>query len=126
MNLEHGDYSVAIDGNIIIATMKGSFNEYGARALTGQMRANIESFHGTCFCILVNALELDGLTPKGYEELDKYNDWLNCQNMLAKAMVGNSDTISTIINSRIPSKREQNIKEFDNILDAMTWLKLQS
>jgi hypothetical protein len=126
MNLEHGHFTVTVYTNIIIATMKGSFNEYGAKALTDAIIAKIESFHGARFSIIVDDLELEGITPQGYEELNKYNEWLNGQNMIAKARVVNSSVILSIDNVRIPAKKKQKIKEFDNVLAAIEWLKLQS
>lgn len=87
MTLNHGDFEVSVDGNIIIVELKGSFNEYGAKALTEQIKATIETFAGVPFSIAVNDLALEGITPEAYEQLNNYNSWLNGQNMRAKAMI---------------------------------------
>jgi len=105
--------------------MEGSFNEYGARALIKAIVDKIEKFNGEPFSIIVEDLQLEGITPEGYEELNKYNEWLNGQNMIAKARVANSAVILNIDSVRIPTVKKQKIKEFNNVPDAIEWLKLQ-
>jgi hypothetical protein len=126
MNQEHGTFTVTVDTNIIIAKMEGSFNEFGARALIKAIVDKIEKFNGEPFSIIVEDLQLEGITPEGYEELNKYNEWLNGQNMIAKARVANSAVILNIDSVRIPTVKKQKIKEFNNVPDAIEWLKLQS
>ena len=126
MNLEHGIFTVTIDTNIIIVIMKGSFNEFGARALIDSIKAKIKSFNGTKFSIIVEDLELEGITPEGYKEINKYNEWLNNQNMIAKARVANSSLMLDIDHRLIPAIQKQNIKIFEDVPSAIEWLKLQS
>ena len=126
MNQEHGTFTVMVDTNIIIAKMKGSFNDFGVRALIEAIVDKIEKFNGEPFSIIVEDLELEGITPEGYEELNKYNEWLNGQNMIAKARVANSAVLLNIDSVRIPMVKKQKEKEFNNVPDAIEWLKLQS
>jgi len=103
MNLEHGIFTVTVDTNIIIITMKGSFNEFGARALIDSIKAKIK-----------------------YKEINKYNEWLNDQNMIAKARVAKSTVTLDIDNRLIPAIKKQNIKIFEDVPAAIEWLKRQS
>jgi hypothetical protein len=126
MSLEHGHHSITIEDNIIIIELTGSFNEYGARSLTDDIRRTIKQFKGKPFCILLNDFALEGITPEGYKEIDEYNVWLNTQNMIAKAIVIKIDILSKMEESRIPAKAQQNIKSFRNMPDAVDWLKIQT
>ncbi|WP_435236848.1 hypothetical protein ACR30L_04505 [Psychromonas sp. PT13] len=126
MNLEHGIFTVTVDTNIIIITMKGSFNEFGARALIDSIKAKIKSFKSAKFSIIVEDLELEGMTPEGYKEINKYNEWLNDQNMIAKARVAKSTVTLDIDNRLIPAIKKQNIKIFEDVPTAIEWLKRQS
>jgi len=126
MNLEHGIFTVTVDTNIIIITMKGSFNEFGARALIDSIKAKIKSFKSAKFSIIVEDLELEGMTPEGYKEINKYNEWLNDQNMIAKARVAKSTVTLDIDNRLIPAIKKQNIKIFEDVPAAIEWLKRQS
>lgn len=125
MRRNHGSFIVSIDENIIVATLYGSFNEFDAVDLTEQLIAKIDSFHGKPFCMLINNLELEGLTPEACEEIDSYNEWLNGQNMIAKAFVVNSPLQFDLPSLNIPSKQKQNIKQFGNAASAIEWLESQ-
>ncbi len=123
--MEHGGHSIVVNGNIIVLKLTGAFNEYGVFKFTQDVKGVIESFNGKIFSILVNNLELLGGTPEAYAELEKYNKWLNNQNMVAKAMVIKSSATLGIINSLVPSIKLQNMKDFDNKYEAIEWLKSQ-
>ena len=126
MSLEHGHHSITVEDNIIVIELAGSFNEYGAKALTDDIRRTIKKFKGAPFCILLNDFALEGITPEGYKKIDEYNAWLNTQNMIAKATVVKIDVLLKMEESRIPAKAQQNIKSFRNMPDAMHWLKIQT
>lgn len=121
----HGEHSIVINGNIIVLKLIGAFNEYGVFKLIQNIKEVIKRFNGKIFSILVDYLEFLGGTPEAYEELEKYNKWLNNQNMAAKAMVIKSSATLGIINSLLPSIKKQNIKEIDNKSEAIEWLKSQ-
>jgi len=84
MNLNHGDYSVKIDKNIIVVDLNGAFNEYGVREFIAEVKSIIVRFSGTPFSILMNNISVLGATPQAYEELNDYNTWLNTQNLVLK------------------------------------------
>ncbi|WP_019616754.1 hypothetical protein [Psychromonas ossibalaenae] len=123
--MEHGEHSIVVNGNIIVLKFTGAFNEYGVFKFTQDVKNVIEGFNGNIFSILVNNLELLGGTPEAYEEFEKYNKWLNNQNMAAKAIVIKSSATLGIINSLVPSIKSQNIKDFNNKSEAIKWLKEQ-
>tara|TARA_R110001592_G_scaffold70332_1_gene215630 strand:- start:469 stop:981 length:513 start_codon:yes stop_codon:yes gene_type:complete len=126
MSLEHGHHSITVEDNIIVIELAGSFNEYGARALTDDIIRTIKKFKGAPFCILLNDFALEGITPAGFKKIDEYNVWLNTQNMIAKATVVKIDVLLKMEESRIPAKAQQNIKSFRNMPDAIHWLKIQT
>ncbi|UUO25007.1 hypothetical protein FGD67_18650 [Colwellia sp. M166] len=124
MVIAHGEVSIFLQNeNIIIAKLKGAFNEYGAQEYTDGIKQIITQLDGQNFSILINLLELMGGTPEAYKELEDYNKWLNSQNLLAKAMVINSMITLDIINMYSPSRGEQKSETFDNETDAIAWLK---
>jgi hypothetical protein len=122
MEIEHGEVTITVDKNIIIVKLEGAFNEFGAKKYTVGVKQIIDTFQGKPFSILINNLEVLGGTPEAYEELEKYNQWLNTQNLVAKAMVISSITTLDIINLLSPSRQSQQSKNFDNEEDAMQWL----
>jgi hypothetical protein len=123
MDIEHGEVTFTLDENIIIVKLEGAFNEFGAKKYTAGVKQIINTFQGRPFSILINNLEVLGGTPEAYEELEKYNKWLNTQNLIAKAMVISSITTLNIINLLSPSRQSQNSKNFDNEEEALNWLK---
>ena len=123
MGIEHGKVSISLKGNIIIVRNVGAFNEYGAQQYTNGVEAIVDDLKDTSFSILVNKLEFQGATPEAYQELEKYNVWLNQQKLIAKAMVITSNTILDVINKLSPSRASQQTRSFDNEEDAMHWLQ---
>jgi len=123
MDIEHGEVSIVVEGNIIIVRTIGAFNEYGAQRYTHGVKSLVESMQDKSFSILINNLEFQGATPEAFEELEKYNVWLNNQKLIAKAMVITSNITLDVINMRSPARAAQQNKNFDNEEDAMDWLK---
>ncbi|NQY47796.1 MAG: hypothetical protein HRT50_01605 [Colwellia sp.] len=126
MGIEHGEVSISLKGNIIVVRNVGAFNEYGAQKYTNGVEAIVDDLKDTSFSILVNNLEFQGATPEAYQELEKYNVWLNQQKLIAKAMVITSNTILDVINKLSPSRASQQTRSFDNEEDAMSWLQALS
>ena len=122
---EHGESSFRVDGNIVTFVMKGAFNEYGFRTAANRIKSIVDSFHGEKFYILMNATEAVGGTPELYQEMNKYNEWLNTQNIVAKAIVILSKINLDIYSARVTTNKTQNQKSFDNESDALKWLKNQ-
>lgn len=125
MTVEHGENTIIVKENIIHITLKGGFNKSGAKDVSRKTKEIICSFNQKRFLILVNLLNLDGATPEAFNTSNEFNEWLNSQNMVAKAIVITSQTIKAIDQKWVPSKIVQNIGYFDNEEDALKWLKIQ-
>jgi len=123
LTLEHGKYTIIVEENIINVTLEEAFNEQGAQALAKELTEIINTFNQQKILILGNLLKLLGATPEAFAVSNKFNEWLNTQNLVAKALVINSATIKAIDQQRVPSKEVQNIAYFDNEADALSWLK---
>lgn len=125
MTVEHGENTIIVKENIIHITLKGGFNEYGAKDVSRKTKEIICAFNQKRFLMLVNLLNLEGATPEAFNTSNEFNEWLNSQNMVAKAIVITSQTIKAIDQQWVPSKTVQNIEYFDNEEDALKWLKIQ-
>ncbi len=125
MDIEHGQVSIMLQDNIIVVKLTGAFNEHGAKHYTDGVRKCVDGFNGKPFSILIDNLALLGGTPEAYEELEKYNSWLNRQNMVAKAMLINSKVALDLMNTLSPSRKLQNSQNFTNEQDAIAWIKSQ-
>jgi hypothetical protein len=119
----HGDVEILIDDHIIIVRLSGMFNELGVKKFTDAIKEFVSNLNGDSFAVLINDLKLDGGTPEAYAELEDYNQWLNTQKLLAKAMVIDSATNKHIINALSPSLSAQNIEYFLTEDAAINWLK---
>ncbi|PKG85145.1 hypothetical protein CXF85_05935 [Colwellia sp. 75C3] len=122
MVIEHGEVTIEVQDNIIIARLVGAFNEYGAQQYTKGVKSIIENLQGESFSILINNLQVQGGTPEAYQELENYNLWLNQQKLIGKAMVITSSITLDVIDKLSPSRAKQKTKNFDNEKDAMNWL----
>jgi hypothetical protein len=119
----HGGSEVITQNEIIIVRLSGVFNELGVKKFTDAVRQFVGSLDGNAFGILINDLKLEGGTPEAYAELEVYNQWLNTQRLVAKAMVIESSTHKDIINKLSTSRYQQNIEYFSSEQDALTRLK---
>ena len=121
MGNQHGEVSFALQGNIIIATLVGSFNELGAEQYTEGLKSYINEFSQDPFAILVDNSLMDGGTPEAYQVLEKYNQWLNTTNMIAKAIVVQNSVTNELIEFLSPSIKFQTVKCFIEKVNAMEW-----
>lgn len=121
----HGENTIVVKENIIHITLKGAFNEYGAKDVSIKTKEIIRSFKQKKFMVLANLLNLDGATPEAFGTSNEFNEWLNSQGMVAKAIVITSQTVKAVDQKWVPSKAAQNIEYFDNEDDALIWLKKQ-
>lgn len=122
---EHGEYSVELFGNIIVSTLKGSFNEVGTMKYTELVKAKIATLANAPFAMLIDDIALEGGTPEAYKVLNDYNTWLLEQPLVAKALVINSTLQKAITLKLTPSLTKQNIEYFDDKASAMEWLEQQ-
>ncbi|WP_394130537.1 hypothetical protein [Shewanella maritima] len=125
MQEAHGEYQISVTGNIIHTKMMGSYNEEGAKAYTYEVMKLVKSFDGKPFGIIVDSSEVLGGTPEAYAALDKYNIWMEKNNMAAKALVFNAKIMATILKNQSPSMRADNIGTFTNAETALEWLNKQ-
>jgi len=123
VDIEHGEVIMTVHNNIIIVKLIGAFNEFGAKKYTDGIKELIDNLHGESFSILINNLEMEGGTPEAYDELEKYNQWLNTQKLTAKAMVITSIATIDLIDQLSPSRKLQHCKNFDNEAEAIYWLE---
>ncbi|EPJ53697.1 MAG: hypothetical protein OFPI_09530 [Osedax symbiont Rs2] len=121
----HGDSLVSIQGNIISITLRGTCNEFDFQDIGPKVEQAVAQYNGKKFCILVNDLEFIGATPEAYQEFQVLNQWLNTQQMLAKAIVITSASTLATIKSRVPAIIVQNIQVFDVEENAIIWLQIQ-
>lgn len=122
---EHGKASFEVKDNIIFVKMRGAFNEYGFNTFVKRIKEVVENFTGEEFSILMNMIEAEGGTPELHTEAVKYNEWLNTQNMAAKAVVIECPVTLDIFKARVKNIQFQNMKSFKNEPDAIQWLKTQ-
>ena len=124
--MEHGDYSISLDGNMIIVRVSGGFNEYGVRKLKNEIESIVKHLKDGRFSLLFNYLEVEGGTPEAFLELNKASLWLNAQNLIAFATVSKSRYHMDLLKQKVPDRKSNAITNFDNEVDAVNWLKKQS
>ncbi len=125
MAREHGKSTFSINGNIITVKAVGAYNLDGIKKTIKDLESAIMSFDGKAFKLLFDYLEIEGGTPEVFDKINECNIWLNSQNMVAKALVINSPTVLSILESRTPARKLQNSQTFDNKTSAIEWLNQQ-
>lgn len=120
---EHGEVQVVLDGNIIIATLVGAFNESGAINYTNQVKKLVNELDGRKYGMLVDNTYTDGGTPEAYSVLEKYHQWQNSTNLAAKALVIKVQLINDLLEYLSPSIKKQTTKTFSDKAEALAWLK---
>jgi hypothetical protein len=90
-----------------------------------ELKTAISAFKGRAFVMLVDDLNVEGATPEAFEELDRFNAWVNKKNMVAKAMLIRSTVMLKIIDKRVTSRKHQNIQSFADRSEALAWLEGQ-
>lgn len=119
----HGEREVFKSGRIITARFIGVFNHHGVYRVADEIRECVAQMHGEPFAILIDDLQLQGGTPEAYVAVEEYNQWLNTQQLVAKAMVLDSKAHKDILDKRTPSRAQQNIEYFTDEDSALVWLK---
>jgi len=122
MNINHGDYLIRVEDNMVILTLSGEFNELSVQAYVAEIQLTIEKFENSPFLMLVDNLALVGATPEAYKESDHHNHWLSTTNMLGKATVYPSSFLADVDSARVSSKKRLNCKNFESISAAKKWL----
>jgi len=126
MTIPHGHCFISVDDDIIDIKCVGAFNSEGITNATQDVESIIQSFGQKRFKLLLDYTEIEGATPGAFDKLNEFNDWLNSQNLLVKAVVIDSDAFISMLEIRASSRNLHNDKNFDNKCTAIEWLKLQS
>ena len=125
MNDQHGKFSVEAYGDTVRYELIGAFNEKAAAECTEAIKHHINSLDTQRFKLLNVQNQFEGSTPGAYRIADELNEWLNRQDMIAKAIVSHSSVIAQIDQLYVPSKKRQNIQYFTDEKDAVQWLESQ-
>jgi len=120
---QHGEVHIILEGNIVIATLIGAFNEKGAMKYTEGVKSIVKEFEGKKYAILVDNSNMEGGTPEAYQVLEEYNQWLNNTNLVAKAMVVKTLITTELVESLSPSIKLQKTRSFQDKDLAFEWLK---
>jgi hypothetical protein len=121
----HGDYHLILNQYIIEVTLVGAFNDLGVKAWTEAVKNTIKLFDGKPFAILMDLTQAQGATPEAFEVANQYNEWLNTQNMIAKAVVFGNRILQEIEQVMVKAKQKQKIKNFFDVNEARLWLQQQ-
>ncbi|MEW9797651.1 STAS/SEC14 domain-containing protein [Alteromonas sp. CYL-A6] len=122
MAAPHGKTVVCTEGSIILTSFHGAFNADGIKEYIEKVKAEIARFAGQPFKMLVDDTDIEGGTPDAYEELNRYNEWLNTQPIVAKAFVVKQSVVKDIVLSRTPALKSQQIAFFHEKAEAIDWL----
>lgn len=122
MKLEHGEFELILSDDIFFMKLIGSFNEFGVRTLITDARKMVNKLDGKQFGVVVNVLNLEGITPEGYEVLNEANKWLNSENMFGKATINSSKINASIVKNRVSARNNFKNKTFTSEIDALDWL----
>ncbi|GAB2705115.1 STAS/SEC14 domain-containing protein [Aliiglaciecola aliphaticivorans] len=118
-----GSYQFRVEDNIVYQTFRGMFSGHTAATYLSETKKMINQFDGKPFAMLIDISDMLGLTPEGYEMIDKFNHWVNSQNLVAKAIVVSNDVIGKIVSERVPELKKQNVRYFHDLHDAIEWVK---
>jgi len=122
MQSAHGKFKISVNENQISTKLLGSYNTQGIEAWISEMKKTISSFSGAPFTILVDEIGAKGATPQALAKGNEYNEWLNHQNLVAKAVIYGESIYKEIDNKSLPARAKQNIKFFETVEDAQCWL----
>jgi len=119
--MQHGEYSIENQGDIIRFTIKGLFNEFSIRSYSRELQDEISRQKGQ-FGLLEIALDYEGATPEAFEESNKFNEWLNSTLCVGKAIVIGNPFFYRVSENNQSSLKNQNVRIFKEESEARTWL----
>jgi len=124
--VEHGTYTVELEGSMIKVTLVGMFNDLATQAVCSQIEALVDSLNGQGFGLLFDCTAYEGSTPDAHKVSNQHILWLNRQNCLARAMAYNHKIQVDIVKNAQPAVLQlKNRQEFYNLQDARNWLLTQ-
>lgn len=124
---EHGGFSLKVnrERSRITLELNGAFNEVAVHHCSIEVKSAIRSLEGAAFTLINNGESFDGATPEAYEATEKFNEWLNTQNLIAKANITKSKVIAGLSKKLVNALKDQNVRFFDNIDEAEKWITVQ-
>ncbi|WED23871.1 hypothetical protein L3Q72_21805 [Vibrio sp. JC009] len=118
----HGLFSIRVEGRMVIGAVSGSHNEFDTAAVTDELRKAVESLNGSPYVELIDARELEGVTPEGFAVIDKYNRWESENGLIAIAFVARNTVLPMIVKHYLEMTQASNMKAFSDIEEARQWL----
>jgi hypothetical protein len=124
--LEHGTYSVVLEGRLLSISLEGTFNDIATRSVCKKIKAKVESLNGQGFAILLDCIAYEGSTPDAHKISNQHLLWLNKQNCIARAVIYNKKLYFDMVKNEQPALFElQNRREFHDVKSAQSWLLSQ-
>lgn len=124
--IEHGNYSIELEGNLLSIILVGSFNDIATHAICQKVQANIESLNEQAFALLLICTDYEGSTPDAHKISNQYLTKLNKQNCIARAAVYRKTIYADMAKNEQPAMFGfQNRREFFDEASAKTWLLSQ-
>ncbi len=122
--VEHGEFTVTVEGGIIHVIFIGMFNDVASKNLCSYVEELIIGMNGASFCMLFNMLDYEGSTPDAHIIGNLHFKWLEKQNCLGKAIVADNMAFIEISRNEQATLRQSNIDSriFETEADATTWL----
>lgn len=118
----HGNYEIDFKKEYIYIKYSGMCNVELAKKFYEEFISRVKGRNFTNLKVLVDCLEFDGATPDSYTFSSKVNNWLNSNDLIAKAIITREAIIVKLVEYRDNELRKQNIEVFDNIKDGEEWL----
>ncbi|MDG3085825.1 hypothetical protein P7F88_06840 [Vibrio hannami] len=121
--LEHGTYTKETNGNIVIFTLIGEFNEPGVIACLEMQKKAIESYGDKECFLLVDSTQQTGATPEAYQAVDRFYRDLDYKHLSAIAIVHESYALLRLHERDIPELKRHNSRIFPDRASAILWLE---
>lgn len=113
-----------IDDNIIVAKLSGAYSSQAGLELYKSFRELVETQSGS-FAIIMELTDFQGSTPEGYQEAERFNQWLLNKPVLAKLNVRASGITQKIVEQQIPTRKKLNAGEFNSLDSAIAHIRSQ-
>ena len=126
MTIEHGSYSITLDGRVLSITLSGMFNDIATQNVCYKIKSEVESLNGRSFGVLLDCTTYEGSTREAHQISNQFLLWLNKQACSARAIIYSQKLYFDIVKNEQPALFElQNRKEFHDLVEAKSWLAVQ-
>lgn len=119
----HGTDSITIEGLMLIAKVSGYHNEADAQAVTASLAKAAATFAGVCYAQLVDARDLQGITPEGFAVINDYHQQEVSQGLVALAFVATNQVLPSIFENYVAIDESSNMQIFGDVDEATEWLQ---